>query len=496
MKYLTLVVIISIGFLINGCSSKSNGYTTSKKIEPYWIKDQNGCKKWNPEPVPHETITWTGKCVNGFIDGYGTLQWYKDSIVGNKYIGNIINSRYSGQGTQTLSNGDKYVGEWKEGKKHGQGTYFYSNGDKYVGELKEDKNHGQGTYFYSNGDKYVGEWKEDKKHGQGTYTWGVYNKNCKAKYCDKKFVGKYVNDYISYGKLTFYNTDKVYEGKFTSQGKRLTDPTYSKFVKDQNGCLHERPFNIDMKVNWTGQCKGGYADSYGKETFRYSNNKKISIYEGTLKDGKKDGEGTYLNYTSSRSSSFLGGDIVACDVHIGTWKNGEKDGKGRYEHHYGQSCNSKLDYSYDGNSLSLEGYWHEGYMDGEYIEQIFGSKTLYKKIYKDGKFVNSYRINGNILSDISHAIGRAVENSASSSSAKGYEVKSKTKYYKKITTDGKYRKIHIRCNNGKSNYVEESYDYYNGSTKHYFKANAGAVWQPTKYDNFNESANELCEKHR
>ena len=39
MKYLTLALVISMGLFINGCSSKSNRYTTSEKTKPYWIKN-------------------------------------------------------------------------------------------------------------------------------------------------------------------------------------------------------------------------------------------------------------------------------------------------------------------------------------------------------------------------------------------------------------------------------------------------------------------------
>ena len=101
------------------------------------------------------------------------------------------------------------------------------------------------------------------------------------------------------------------------------------------------------------------------------------------------------------------------------------------------------------------------------------------------------------LSSSSSSDSSSYSNSSysSNSSSTGYEIRSKTKYYKKITTDGKYRKIYIRCNDGVYNYVEESYDYYNSHTKHYFQANAGAVRFPKKFDTFDESAKELCARH-
>lgn len=44
--------------------------------ESYLVRTKSGCAFVNPNPVKNEHITWTGKCVDGFIDGYGELQWY------------------------------------------------------------------------------------------------------------------------------------------------------------------------------------------------------------------------------------------------------------------------------------------------------------------------------------------------------------------------------------------------------------------------------------
>ena len=94
---------------------------------------------------------------------------------GNRYnsFGNGFSNDNGNQGNYTIEfkSGNKYVGEVKDGLFHGQGTYTYSNGGKYVGEHKENKKHGKGTYTYTNGDKYVGKYKDNAKHGQGTYTF-------------------------------------------------------------------------------------------------------------------------------------------------------------------------------------------------------------------------------------------------------------------------------------------------------------------------------------
>lgn len=42
------------------------------------VTDQNGCKLINPNPSQNgkESITWTGSCRDGFLNGYGIMTWY------------------------------------------------------------------------------------------------------------------------------------------------------------------------------------------------------------------------------------------------------------------------------------------------------------------------------------------------------------------------------------------------------------------------------------
>ncbi len=41
--------------------------------------------------------------------------------------------------TQTFANADRYVGEMQNGQFHGQGAYFFSNGNEYEGTFHEGK---------------------------------------------------------------------------------------------------------------------------------------------------------------------------------------------------------------------------------------------------------------------------------------------------------------------------------------------------------------------
>ena len=73
--------------------------------------------------------------------------------------------------TQTFTNADRYVGEIQNGQFHGQGTYFFSNGNEYEGRFHEGKYHGQGVFKFASGERFEGEFRDGKFHGQGVYTW-------------------------------------------------------------------------------------------------------------------------------------------------------------------------------------------------------------------------------------------------------------------------------------------------------------------------------------
>ena len=94
---------------------------------------------------------------------------------GSRYVGEMINKVFSGQGTLAYSDGRKFVGEFKNGKYHGQGTMTYPDRSKYEGKWKEGKYHGQGTFTFSDGNVGVGEFRENRPWNITTYNkYGIY----------------------------------------------------------------------------------------------------------------------------------------------------------------------------------------------------------------------------------------------------------------------------------------------------------------------------------
>ncbi len=85
---------------------------SAQKIEPRWETDQNsGCKLWNPNPAPGESVSWSGACREGHADGNGVEQWFKDGKPGNRIEGEFVSGRSKGRVTITYPDGAVYVGE-------------------------------------------------------------------------------------------------------------------------------------------------------------------------------------------------------------------------------------------------------------------------------------------------------------------------------------------------------------------------------------------------
>jgi len=128
------------------------------------------------------------------------------TAAGDKYVGEVKDGKYNGQGTYTYANGNKYVGEWKDGKFNGQGASYHADGtiiqsgtwengnfvsegaagtEREVAAISPNMNQSQlprcpgsfnaatwtnciGEATTTTGNKYVGEFKDGKFDGVGT----------------------------------------------------------------------------------------------------------------------------------------------------------------------------------------------------------------------------------------------------------------------------------------------------------------------------------------
>ena len=137
---------------------------TGALAEGRWQQVENmaNCVVWNavPFPAPKETVTWTGKCENGRIDGKGKLIW--------RYL-------ISGSWNEV-----SYTGAVWRGRKHGRGVFVFANGNRYEGNWRGDRPNGNGTYYYAE-DAHVlsGYWKNGcLKRGRRLMMLGATKEEC------------------------------------------------------------------------------------------------------------------------------------------------------------------------------------------------------------------------------------------------------------------------------------------------------------------------------
>lgn len=128
--------------------------------EAAWLKTKQGCSvmSLSAESGSGETITWSGACVDGKIDGSGTLV----ATSGNgtdTYTGTVQNGHLTGQGTFAASNGIKITGSFLNGLSQGQVTLTDEDGIVYTGEIVQGAIEGQGTMTDTSGNKFAGSFQ-------------------------------------------------------------------------------------------------------------------------------------------------------------------------------------------------------------------------------------------------------------------------------------------------------------------------------------------------
>lgn len=122
---------------------------------------------------PEYTYTWTGGCLNGKLDGEGTLIWHVNGVYKGTYTGNMKEGLANGFGKTQYANGDIYEGNFVNGIPNGHGEFHH--GDAYFkGEFKDFEfwngygrsAGGQGLFDYSmhdykwvNGEKILNDYK-------------------------------------------------------------------------------------------------------------------------------------------------------------------------------------------------------------------------------------------------------------------------------------------------------------------------------------------------
>jgi len=103
---------------------------TLARAEPGWIADaRTGCRIWNAEPKPNQSVSWSGGCQNRLAQGRGVLQWFVNGRPDDRYEGDLVAGKYDGQGRYVwAASGFHYEGEWRDGLANGTGELTTAKG--------------------------------------------------------------------------------------------------------------------------------------------------------------------------------------------------------------------------------------------------------------------------------------------------------------------------------------------------------------------------------
>lgn len=302
------------------------------------------------------TVSWTGTCKDGFIEGQGTLTIVAPNGLRQEekgvFRGGLENGTIESTTTDPSKGSTTFSGELKDGLKvRGKMEMVSSTGDKqsYEGEFENGVPSGYGKIGNPKF-TYEGEIKNGKPNGKGK---SVFPNGTVAE-------GRYLDGPFVSGKIT-YKEGGVDEGDFKGwkldgKGKQITP----------NKNILEGEYK-DGKLN-------------GKGTREFPDG---TIYEGTFKDGLFSGKGTLVFKGNNRklTANFVEGKVDGYGkftesngdlIYEGNYKNDKPDGQGK----------SKLS-----NGDFYEGGFSAGKFSGQGILKLTNG-TVFTGEFSDGKFLS------------------------------------------------------------------------------------------------------------
>lgn len=128
-----------------------------------WITDQRTkCKVWIPDPKINRTaVTWSGSCKNGFAEGEGTLEWFKDGNSIEVCQGKMREGKLNGHGFLTLGNFGRFEGEFLDNQMYGHLVFIGDKaGGRFEGEYRDAMPNGHGVFTDASGNRSEGEWHD------------------------------------------------------------------------------------------------------------------------------------------------------------------------------------------------------------------------------------------------------------------------------------------------------------------------------------------------
>lgn len=126
-----------------------------KKTETYVKDASTGCRIWDYNHSPKDSIIWKGDCIKGYGDGYGTVTWRRNGKEIGKYIGYLKKGKFNGQGKYLLPNNYALEGVFINGLLQGKGI-INDDGDIMSGSFVNNVLQGKGEITFESGLKLEG----------------------------------------------------------------------------------------------------------------------------------------------------------------------------------------------------------------------------------------------------------------------------------------------------------------------------------------------------
>lgn len=239
-----------------------------------WVTLSNkDCKVWSNDPSNTGitwTATWSGPCKNGYADGPGVEEWFKDGVFDQRLEGELSKGKRAGVGTYTWASGNRYEGPFVDDQRTGKGKFFWSNGDTYEGDFVAGKRTGKGIYVWANGKRYEGDVLNDSMTGQG-YQLEPNGNTYRGQWAENTFDGPGVITFASDGSVRAgqFVKGKIYDGTDTRADGTLI-ATYTNGVRSRASApSNDGPGVLSFVAGLLGAAAQGVASGGGRNAAQY-----------------------------------------------------------------------------------------------------------------------------------------------------------------------------------------------------------------------------------
>lgn len=131
------------------------------------------CRVALPQPQTEQRATWSGACKDGYADGPGAIQWFRQDQPGTRYEGMVARGQPQGDGIIQFPNKLRYQGDFKDGKRDGAGMLIYADDSTLKAAFRQNRIAGPVLRRYRNGSTYEGGWGEKGPEGAGKLSFAL-----------------------------------------------------------------------------------------------------------------------------------------------------------------------------------------------------------------------------------------------------------------------------------------------------------------------------------